>query len=512
MAILEDVTAPGAERRRFQLSNPATREPIGEIDCANPDDVNAAIERARAAQPAWEALGFDGRRRVMDRAVQVVLARADEISETMSRETGRPLFERTLGVVTPVVDSLTYYGKHAERILAEERRTPHLFRPFKKVRNIHRPRGVVAIITPWNFPFVTIMNPAAQALMAGNTVVVKPSEATPFCALLAQEIFREAGVPDDVFQVMIGDGKTGAAVCEGDIDFVSFTGSVGTGKRVGEICGRRLVPCTLELGGKDAAIVCGDANIERASGGVVHGGFFNTGQACASVERVYVNRFIAEAFIERVVGRVQALRQGHDTEYDIGPMIFEPQIKVLEEHIADAVAKGAKLLCGGKRNEALGGLFFEPTVLINVTHDMLCMTEETFGPILAIMEVDSDEEAIQLANDSRFGLSASVYCNHVERGVDLAKRLNCGSAVINDFGGVIYGATETSFGGRGESGVGRVNGDLGLKSYCHTQHLIIHTGRGVHEANWFPYEGKTLEGALKFIRFFYGKGLARRFF
>src|ERR1019366_187659 len=264
-------------------------------------------------------------------------------------------------------------------------------------------------ITPWNGPFILSLNPSVQALMAGNTVVLKPSEVTPFSGRLVGELFTEAGLPRDVLTIVEGDGETGAALVDAGVNKISFTGSVRTGRKVGEACGRNLIPCTLELGGKDPMIVCADADLERAVGGAVFGAFMNAGQFCCSTERVYVVESVADEFTRRVVEKTKALKLGKEGEFDIGPIIWPKQLETIERHVADALGKGARLLSGGRRATEVGNLFYEPTVLVDVTHDMAIMREETFGPILPIVRVKDEAEALRLANDTAYGLAANVW-------------------------------------------------------------------------------------------------------
>jgi succinate-semialdehyde dehydrogenase/glutarate-semialdehyde dehydrogenase len=367
----------------------------------------------------------------------------------------------------------------------------------------------VGIITPWNFPFSMGVNPAAQALMAGNAVILKPSEVTPFSGLFIDELCREAGLPENIFQVLPGDGVTGVALIDSGVDKIHFTGSVRTGRVVGAACGERLVPCTLELGGKDAAIVCADADLERAVPGVVNGAFFNTGQACASTERVYVVESIADRFTEALLAEVNNLRQSASGESDLGCMIWDRQLDIVESQVAAAVNDGATILAGGSRVAGEEGLFYEPTVLGDVTHDMTIMRDETFGLVLPIARVQDEAEAVRLANESDYGLSASVWCADRQRGLELARQLHTGCAAVNDFGGLVYGAAEGPFGGRKNSGIGHVNGELGLKSFCHAQHIVVHKFGSKRERAWYPYTQKTLDGMKGFARFFFNSAIGR---
>jgi succinate-semialdehyde dehydrogenase/glutarate-semialdehyde dehydrogenase len=367
---------------------------------------------------------------------------------------------------------------------------------------------VVGIITPWNFPFMLAFNPTVQALVAGNAVVLKPSEVTPFSGLLVREVLRSARIPDDLFQVVLGDGTTGAALVEAGVQKICFTGSVRTGRRVGEACGRNLVPFTLELGGKDPMIVCADADLERAANGAVYGAFSNSGQVCVSTERVYVVDSVADEFTQKVVEKTAALRQGDGGEFEIGPMIWPAQLEIVERHVEEAKARGAKVLTGGRRNPSFSGLFYEPTVLVDVDHEMAVMREETFGPVLPIMRVRDEEEALRLANDTRYGLNANVGTRDRRKGERLARAVQSGSAVINDCM-LTYGATESPFGGVKESGIGQVNGETGLRSFCHAQSIIVDRFGAKSEFLWYPYSAKKLAWLRRAMRWVWGTPLGR---
>jgi acyl-CoA reductase-like NAD-dependent aldehyde dehydrogenase len=491
----------------MKLASPATEAPIGEITVTTPDEVRAVVQRARAAQPGWEATGFDGRRRYMEKALQVLLARQEEFIDVIVRETGRSRLETIMMEIFPGCDSLSYYPKKAKKILADRKVPLHLLRNKKMILN-YRPLGVIGIITPWNGPFILSLNPTVQALMAGNTVVLKPSEVTPFSGKLVLDLFREAGLPENVVNVVEGDGETGAALVESGVDKISFTGSVRTGRKIGEACGRSLTPCTLELGGKDPMIVCADADLVRAAGGAVFGAMMNSGQFCSSTERVYVVESVADEFIRRVVEKVKTLKLGTTGDFDLGPIIWPNQLEIIERHVEDAVAKGAKLLCGGKRAHEMGKLFYEPTVLVDVTHDMAVMREETFGPILPIVRVRDENEALRLANDCVYGLAANVWTKDKDKAVRLAKRLEAGAVCVND-SAITYGVTEAPFGGRKSSGVGQVNGDAGLKSYCFAQPIVIDRFGTKEEQVWYPYTSQKMKLLQKIMKWVWGTPLGR---
>lgn len=508
MAIItasEDIT-PGT--RVYRLKNPASLEDIGSFTATSAREVAAAVARARSAQADWCTLSYAERATHLGRLRRVLIERIDEVAEVIVRETGKPEMEAVAEIIASL-DALQYYPKHAAKMLRDLRRRPHLFFPFKSLVTAYHPRGVVGIITPWNFPFSMGANPAAQALMAGNAVLLKPSEVTPFSGQLIGELCQAAGLPEHLFQVLPGDGATGAALIDSGVDKIHFTGSVSTGRLVGAACGERLIPCTLELGGKDAAIVCADADLERAVPGVINGAFFNTGQACASTERVYVVDSIADQFIEALLAQVKTLRQNPGADSDLGCMIWDRQLDIVQSQVAAAINDGARVLAGGARKRGEAGLYFEPTVLADVNHDMEIIRKETFGPVLPIMRVASEEEAVRLANASEYGLSASVWCGDRHRGLQLARQLHTGCASVNEFGGVVYGAAEGSFGGRKNSGIGHVNGELGLKSFCQAQHIVVHRFGPARERAWYPYSQDALKGMKGFARFFFNSAIGR---
>ncbi len=509
MAIVTPLETAPDGRRRLALANPATLEPVGEIEVQTAEEVREAVRRARAAQPEWAALGFQERARYMERALEILLERQDEFIEVVMRESGKTRTEALMFTIFASCDSLRYYTKNTARILRPKKVRLHgAMRLMKRLRIVYRPLGVIGIITPWNGPFVLALNPSVQALMAGNTVVLKPSEVTPYSSRLVADLFEAAGLPDGVLSVVLGDGETGAALLEADVDKISFTGSVATGRKVAEVCARRLLPCTLELGGKDPMIVCADAHVDRAAGGAVTGAFLNSGHVCHSTERVYVVDSIADEFIAKVVERVEKLRQGYDGEFDLGAIFWPRQLEIIERHVEDAVAKGAKVLAGGRRNPDLKGLFYEPTVLTDVTHDMLIMKDETFGPVLPIMRVRDEEEAVRLANDTRYGLSGTIWTKDTNRGARIGERIAAGNICINDMT-LTYGNQEAPFGGLKESGIGQVNGETGLRGYCHALPILIDRFGGRQTASHYPYSQKRDAGMQGFIRFLFGSRLGR---
>jgi succinate-semialdehyde dehydrogenase/glutarate-semialdehyde dehydrogenase len=511
MAIYERIDDQHGHRR-IGLKSPMTLEPIGEMECATREEVQAAVDRARAAQPAWAAKSFDERAAYIHRMADLLMEKQDLIMDTVIRETGKPRAEALSMEVYAAVDSCVFYAKRAKKFLARERRRLHgVMGVLKKAYIVYKPRGVVAVITPWNGPFVLGLNPTVQALMAGNAVIVKPSEVTPYSGALVAELFEQIGLPAGLVQVVLGDGETGADLIAAGQDKVSFTGSVATGRKIAVACGERLIPYTLELGGKDAMIVCRDADVERAAKGALIGSCMNTGQYCCGTERIYVVEDVYEPFVRTVVEEVRMLRQSDDVDQaDVGATFWDRQLGIIEGHVDDAVARGATVLAGGRRNPDLRGLYFEPTVLTDVTQDMAIMQDETFGPVICIMKVKDEEEALRLANDSRYGLNGNVWTRDTARGMALATRVETGAASVNDMA-MSYGVNEVPFGGVKESGVGAVNGPEGLRGYCHPMVLIVdRLGRG--PVSRYPYTEKSVSDLRQAMKFFWGSSLMRRLF
>jgi succinate-semialdehyde dehydrogenase/glutarate-semialdehyde dehydrogenase len=507
MAIYERISE--VPRRRYRVKSPVTLAPIGEFEAASGDEVRAAVERARKAQGPWAALSVKQRAEYMWRLLDQFVKRQDEIVDTVLQETGKARSEAIGMEVFACCDAITYYAKRAPKFLAPERRRIHGLMGFaKRLRVVYKPLGVVGLITPWNGPVVLAVNPMVQALLAGNAVVHKPSEVTPLSALVVKRLTEAAGFPPDLYQVVQGDGQTGAALIESGVDKVSFTGSVATGRKVAEACGRRLVPVTLELGGKDAMIVCADADLERAAQGALLGSCMNTGHYCCGTERIYVMDAVYDAFVEKVVTAAKQLRQSDTGETDVGAVFWDQQLSIIESHMADATAKGAKVLVGGRRNPKLAGLYYEPTVVVDVSHDMDLMQKETFGPIVAIQRVASEDEALRLANDSEYGLNGNVWTLDAEKGQRIAERMETGGVCVNDMA-LTYGVPEAPFGGVKASGVGQVNGAQGIRGYCHVHPILSdRKGRGPIQGG-YPYTRKSEDGMQKFIRLLFGTRLGR---
>lgn len=474
-------TATGSETIRVRGS--ADGRLLAELPTQDADDVQRVVAGAREAQRPWAALGARGRAPYLRRLARVLSERGEEIAERIRAETGKPVSEALTEVVVSV-DLLRLYAARAPRHLRPRKARPGWL--LWKAAWIERePHGVVAAITPWNYPFILAMDCVAPALAAGNAIVVKPSELTPWTTQLIPGLCEAAGVPRGLVAVVTGDGRTGEALVRSKVDRIVFTGSTATGRKIMKAAADTLTPVTLELGGKDPALVLADADVERAARGVVFGAFFNAGQTCISVERAYVARALYEAFVARVTDLVTALRVGVGPDTDLGPMVSEAQVRILEEHVRDAVARGARVLTGGRRAED-GSRIFLPTVLVDVAEDMKVMREETFGPVLPVVPVADDAEAVRRANGSPYGLFASVWTGDARRGARVARDLRAGGVSIND---VLshYGVAGLPLGGIGDSGFGRRRGLDALDEMSRTRTLLSDRAGLKREPWWFPY-------------------------
>jgi acyl-CoA reductase-like NAD-dependent aldehyde dehydrogenase len=472
------------QRTVIPVTNPATMQKLADVPVTAAEGVAAAVSQARVAQQEWARRSFAERGAALKRYRDVVIDNKDRVAEVVSSETGRPRADVYPSELLQLCDVIGYWAKVAPKYLADEKVRPHLLKN-KKVYISYHPMGVVGIIGPWNFPFLLTIGEAIPALLAGNAVVIKPSEVTPLSAMLGAELAEQAGLPHGLLQVVPGYGETGAQLVD-CADMICFTGSVETGRKVAERAAKRLIPVTLELGGKDSMIVLRDANLERAANGCVWGGLFNAGQVCMSVERVYVEEPVYDAFVQKVTEKVKQLRQGlPDQTVEVGSMTFPPQLQKVEQHVADAVQKGAKVLTGGRRNPNLQGLFYEPTVLTDVTHDMTIMSDETFGPVIPIMRVRDAEEALRLANDSRYGLTGSVWSKDRQKAQVVGRRIEAGSVCVNDCM-VNFAVTEAPMGGVKESGLGARHGAQGIRKFCHHQTVVVDRFASKSEINWYP--------------------------
>ena len=509
MAIIEPIEPPAGSRSLYRLRNPATLELAGEFEAATAEDVQDALESARKAQSGWAEFGFDERARYMHRAIAALVQRQDDFIEVILRETGKARSEAIAMEILAGCDALGFYAKRAGEVLRTRKRRMHGLQGLtRQLRVVYQPLGVVGIITSWNRPFFLSLNHTVQALMAGNAVLLKPSEVTPYSGKLVGDLFEAAGLPEGVLKVLLGDAETGAALTGAGVDRILFAGSVPAGRKIAEACARQLIPCTLELGGKDPMIVCADANLDRAVNGALAGAFANAGQVRWGIQRVYVVDEVCEEFTQKVVTKVAELRQGAEGEFDVGAICCQEQLEVVKRQVEDARHKGARVLAGGRRNPDLPGLFYEPTVVVDVNHDMELMRDETFGPVLPIMRVRDEEEAIRLANDTPYGLNGNVWTRDKRRGLEIAERLETGGVCVNEVAAT-YGAQEAPFGGRKESGLGQVNGEMGLRGNCHALPIIVNRFGRKKVKRGYPYRRKSEDSLQRFIRFFWGSRLGR---
>ena len=493
-------------------TNPATGEKLGELACATPEDVHEAVRRARAAQPAWQAMAVRERLKVLKEFQRKLVERRIEIAELISREAGKPTVEALNTEVLVVLDAAEFCIRGAFGFLRDEP-VPHgnLAMKLKRGKLVREPYGVIGIIAPWNYPFSTPAIETLHALAMGNAVVLKPSEFTPLVALEFQKLMYASGLNPDLLQVLIGAGPVGAALLEADIDKVIFTGSVATGKRIAEAAAKRLLPVVLELGSKDPMIVLEDADLEVASSGAVWGAMMNCGQTCLSIERCYVQRSVYEEFLKLCKQKIEKLRigEGLGSEVEMGPLIHERQLLTVEEHVNDAVARGARLLTGGRRMPERGPNFYAPTLLSEVQQDMRIMQEETFGPALPVAAFDTDDEAVRLANDSVFGLAASVWTRDRKRGEAIAARIKAGTVLIND-AITGFGISEAPHGGFKQSGIGRTHGKLGLSEMVQVKYVDVDLLPRMPKVWWYGY-GKAFQDQMSgFLEMLFGRGLGAR--
>src|SRR5215468_7856848 len=442
---------------RLSSYNPATHDLIGSVPIHGPAEVDAAVARARVAAERWGALSFEARGEELTAFRKALAAAAEDLADLLHRENGKPEVE-ALTEVMMSLGHIQHATACAESAMAPRRVSAGLLANFRATISYH-PLGVIGVIGPWNYPLFTPMGSIAYALAAGNAVVWKPSELTPLLALKVEEIARKTFALTDLLQVVTGAGATGAALAKSAVDKIAFTGSAATGRRVMAAAAERLTPVLLELGGKDPMIVADDADLDRAAEACVYGALTNAGQACISVERVYVADAVHDKFVDKVVENVRALKVGGDDGH-LGAMTSPAQVAIVKDHLEDAVAKGAKVLTGGP--DAISGSYIQPTVLTNVDHRMKVMSDETFGPVIPIQRVGSLDEAVQLANDTRYGLGSSVFAG--KRARELAAKLRAGMTAINSV--MSYaGIPSLPFGGVGDSGFGRIHGDEGIREF-----------------------------------------------
>jgi len=479
--------APAAET--IEVLNPASGETVARVPVDSPETVGATVARVRGNQPEWEAIGIEGRYHWLGKLRDWILDNVEEISDTVQAETGKVRGDIAAELFY-VTDLINFYGANAAKFIGDEAVRPHSpLIASKKLKIRYRPHPVVGVISPWNFPLAMGLGDAIPALQAGAAVVVKPSEFTPLSMLEVIEAWKKTIGAPDVFDCVSGTGEAGSVLID-HVDCVQFTGSDRTGRKVMARAAETLTPVSLELGGKDPMIVLADADVDRAANAAAWGGMYNSGQVCLSVERIYVEEPVYDEFVAKLTKKVDGLRQGTDgrkPEKDVGAMTSPNQAGVVEDHVNDALASGARALTGGKKAAGPGD-YFEPTVLVDVDHSMKVMRDETFGPVVGVMKVRDSEEAVRLANDSRYGLAASVF-GEKSRAEGIAHRIEAGSVNVND---VIVNmlAMGVPMGGWKQSGIGFRHGDYGIKKYCRPESIVVTRFGGKNEPAWYPYTKK----------------------
>lgn len=485
--------------KTLECHNPATGEEIATFETATNEEIESAVERARRAQARWKERPLEERIEVVSDAKDKLIDRRREVADLVLEDCGKTRTDAVMPLVA-TIDAIDYYLKIAPEVLGTEEVDPHLLKQ-KGLYVRREPYGVALNISPWNYPVHLSLLPAFGALIGGNAAIVKPSEYTTLSVTRTVEFIQESSLPSDLLQVVPGEGDVGSKLIE-YVDTVQFTGSIETGRKVNVKAAEQLIPCTLELGGNDAAVVLDDADVDRAAEGIAWGGLSGAGQICVSTERVYVDESIADPFLDRVVDTVEDLRQGDpaEREIDVGAMTRPEQVDHVEAHVEDAVEKGAEVLVGGDRDASSSGHFFEPTVLTDVDPSMDVMRDETFGPVLPIAAVGSPHEALERANDTRYGLSGSVWSGDLERARSYAAEMEAGSVCINDELTNLM-LPEAPFGGFKDSGIGRRVGPWELRKYTQTK-AVEEDRFALEEPFWFPYSDEMADWAERLTGLF----------
>ncbi|QRG66869.1 aldehyde dehydrogenase family protein [Brevibacillus choshinensis] len=468
------------------LQNPATGQTTGTLEEATPEQVQQTMLRARSAFASWSKTTLAERLDYLVRLRHYLALHGEELALKISQDTGKVSLEAFMTEIFVTLDTIRFYEKNAHRMLSPQKVPTNLVLWPKKSYIHYKPMGVVAVISPWNYPFQLAVIPVLSALVAGNTVILKPSEVTPATGMLIEELFRAVPLPDGVVSVLHGGREVGQALVSERPDKIFFTGAVATGKKIMAAAAEHLIPVELELGGKDPMIVFEDAHLDRAANAAVWGAFTNSGQVCMSVERLYVHESIYADFLERVKQKASALRQGYPDQAEIGSMTSPQQIGIVRSHVEEALAKGAAVVLGGSIPATPDSMFLPPTILTNVTADMKIMQEETFGPVLPIMTFATEDEAVRLANSSPYGLNASVWSQDKTRARRVAEQLESGNVCINDVI-ISYANPHLPFGGVKQSGIGRYRGPSGLQAFTHSVSIIHDPGTRKREVNWYPY-------------------------
>jgi acyl-CoA reductase-like NAD-dependent aldehyde dehydrogenase len=478
------------------MVNPATGEELGVKKTWSTQHILDNYEKSREKSLTFRKTTIKQRMEEIRKIKRCIVDHMDSLVEGLSADLGKTKSEALLMEIFPVLDCIKYYERNVAAILSDKKIKTPIALMGKKSYLFYEPLGTVLIIAPWNAPFTLSLVPIISAVLAGNTVIYKPSEIATYSGMLIEKIFKESGFEPGVVTFVYGKGsEIGDTLIEGKPDKIFFTGSTATGKIILEKSAKYLIPVELELGGKDPMIVFEDANLERAVNAAIWGSLFNCGQVCVSIERIYVQESVYDEFVKQVVENVKNVKQGWDTkgEFDIGCMASEDQIKIVEDHVSDAVKKGAKILLGGKRKDKT--LFFEPTVIVNVNHSMKIMREETFGPVICMMKFTNEAEAIRLANDSIYGLNASVWTKDRDRAVQISRAIITGGVSINN-ALMVQGNFNLPYGGVKQSGIGRYHGPYGLHTFSNIKAVIIEKGKKPKDINWYPFRADKYERFL----------------
>ena len=492
--------------------DPATGKILAQFEKTLPVALPEIMSRARIAQSAWSNVPLERRCAQLRVLRERLMASRDAFADTVVAESGKPRVEALFADLFVALDTAQYFSKNAVRLLRSER-VPHhsSAAKAKSGRIVYDAVGIIGIISSWNYPLAIPISQIIPAVVAGNAVVCKTSDFTPHCGALIEKLFADAGFPKNLVTVIQGGGEVGQALIDAAPDKIMFTGSVATGRRVAEACAKKLIPSVLELGGKDAMIVLADANLDVAASAAVWGSYTNCGQVCLSVERLFVDRSVEEKFLALCAEKTKKLRLGPgcDPATDVGPLIRPQHVQRISDLVYDAIAHGARVLCGGQPRPDLGANFFEPTVIAGVNSSMKLFQEETFGPILAVQSVKDAEEAVICANDSKFALAASIWTNEAKRGQAIATRLRAGAVMVND--AISYfGIAEAPHGGCGASGWGRTHGKAGLFEMVQTKYIGVDRLPGREKPWWYRYGADLNRAADAFLKFEFGGGIAAK--
>jgi acyl-CoA reductase-like NAD-dependent aldehyde dehydrogenase len=493
-------------RPALESFNPATGELVGTVETLTPAKVQAVVDDVAEVQPFWAALTLEDRARYMRRASDVLLEDIDEIAELLTNEQGKSRVESYTMEILPTIDALNWIASNGPEILSDEKLSMPTFLKSKSAKFTYEPIGVVGVIAPWNYPWSIPFGEVAIALMSGNGVVLKPASLTPLIGERIRQTFEKAGLPEGLVRTVHGGGRIGDALVKSTAGKIFFTGSVEVGRKVGVECAKRMKGSVLELGGKDPQIVCADADLANAVSGAVWGGFANQGQTCSGIERVYVHKDVADAFLEGLVRETERLTFCYPRESttEIGPMVSEDQAKIVTDLVDDAVKSGAKKLTGGPTKvKGMKGHFIAPIVLTDVTHEMRIMREEIFGPVLPVVTVDSEEQAIELANDSQFGLGASVWTKDRAKGERMAHQIQSGMVWTNDHS-FSHGACQCAWGGVKDSGLGRSHSKFGFYECVTIKQLAWEPG-WTRDMWWQPYDRKLADAIRYSAQLLYGR-------